>query len=179
MYDGEGKKKIYDVVGEVIRDEATGEFFGGVVTCREVINYADMIDQFKEHDEERFRLICNTMPQLVWTATPDGLIDFYNTRWYEYTGLPRGEGLGNGWKQAFHPDDLPEAEKRWALSIETGRPYTVEYRCRSAAGEWRWFIGRALPLRNRSSDNIDKWFGMVSSVHDYMQRLMVFARYLH
>lgn len=159
LYNDEGKKVVYDVLGEVIRDDATGEFLAGVVTGRDVTEMTEEISQIKERDEERFRLICDTMPQLVWTARADGHHDFFNTRWYNYTGLSPDESVGLGWQLAFHPDDMPETIKKWKHSLATGEPYVAEYRCRSKDGEWRWFLGRALPLRNKETGEIEKWFG--------------------
>lgn len=159
LYNDQGKKVVYDVLGEVIRDDATGEFLAGVVTGRDVTQMTEEITQIKERDEERFRLICDTMPQLVWTAKADGQHDFFNTRWYNYTGLTPDESIGLGWQLPFHPDDMPETIKRWKHSLATGEPYMSEYRCRSKEGEWRWFLGRALPLRNKETGQIEKWFG--------------------
>lgn len=160
MYDSEGRKLVFEVVGEVIRDDTTGEFFAGVVSARDVTKVTEMITRIKEQDEERFKLMCDTMPQLVWTATPEGMHDFYNTRWYNYTGMSEADTLGLGWRSAFHPDDLEESDRLWEHSLRTGEPYVTEYRCRSKEGEWKWFIGRALPLRNKHTFQVEKWFGM-------------------
>jgi PAS domain S-box-containing protein len=154
LYNQEGKKLIFDVVGETIRDVNTGEFLAGVVTGRDVTTMTEEITQIKARDEERFKLICDTMPQLVWTARPDGSHDFFNTRWYSYTGLTPEQSLGSGWVNPFHPDDAVLANKRWQHCLKTGDPYVVEYRCRSASGEWKWFLGRALPFRNQHTGEI-------------------------
>ena len=159
MYNDRGEKVVYDMLGEAVRDETTGEFLGGVVTGRDVTSMTRQITEIKERDEERFRLICDSMPQFVWTATPDGLHDFFNTRWYSYTGLKPEQCLGLGWQICFHPDDMFESYSRWQHCLRTGEPYMTEYRCRSKDGEWRWFLGRALALRNRETGKIDKWFG--------------------
>lgn len=159
IYDDNNKKIVFDVLGEAIRDDTTGEFLAGVVTYRDVTLMTEEITQIKERDEERFKLICDTMPQLVWTATPDGLPDFFNTRWYTYTGLTPEESIGSRWRAPFHPDDMPDTNRRWQRSVATGSPYMTEYRCRSADGEWRWFLGRALPLRNKETGKVEKWFG--------------------
>ncbi len=159
MQDQDGQRMVFDVLGEAIRDETTGEFLAGVITCRDVTKITEEIVQIKAHDEERFKMICDTMPQLVWTATPDGLHDFFNNRWYNYTGLSKEESIGLGWKNPFHPEDMAEATRRWKHSLETGEPYVTEYRCRSKEGEWRWFLGRALPLKNKQTDEVEKWFG--------------------
>ncbi|KAK3951777.1 putative histidine kinase [Pseudoneurospora amorphoporcata] len=169
ILDQNDERIIFDVEGAVIRDEITGEFLAGVITCRDITRIEHEISQIKEADEERFRLICDTMPQLVWTAGPDGAHDFYNSRWYSYTGLTIEDSLGGGWRKAFHPDDLVETERRWQNSLRTGEPYMVEYRCRSKDGEWRWFLGRALPLKNKQTGKIERWFGTCTDVHETME----------
>ncbi|KAI1497667.1 hypothetical protein F5X99DRAFT_421220 [Biscogniauxia marginata] len=160
---------VFDVLGEVITDDETGEFVAGVVTCRDVTHIAKEITEIKEADEERFKLICDTMPQMVWTTTPDGLHDFFNNRWYDYTGLPPENSLGMNWKTPFHPDDMPATLKRWKHSLATGDPYVTEYRCRSKEGEWRWMLGRALPLRNKQTGKIEKWFGTCTDIHETLE----------
>lgn len=160
MYDAEDRKIVFDMLGEAICDDTTHEFLAGVITCCDVTVMTEEITQIKERDEERFRVICDTMPQLVWTATPDGGHDFFNTRWYNYTGLEPEQCLGFAWQSPFHPDDLPEALTRWKHSLKTGNPYMMEYRCRSKEGEWRWFLGRALAVRNKETGTIEKWLGM-------------------
>ncbi|KAK0618109.1 hsp90-like protein [Bombardia bombarda] len=169
MRDGKGAELVYEVEGAAITDDHTGDFLAGVVTCRDVTNFAQEINQIKAADTERFKLICDTMPQLVWTTKPDGLHDFFNSRWYRYTGLSEKESLGLGWKNPFHPDDMPETEKRWKHCLRTGEPYVTEYRCRSKDGEWRWFLGRALPLRNKRTGKIEKWFGTCTDVNESIE----------
>lgn len=159
MFDETGKKVVFDVLGEAIRDDSTGEFLGGVTTGRDVTIITEEIEQIKERDEERFRLTCDTMPQLVWTATPEGVYDFYNTRWYDYTGHRPEECLRLGWQNLFHPDDIPETMIRWNEALRTGQPFMSEYRCRGKDGEWRWYLGRALAVRNKETGEIEKWFG--------------------
>ncbi|KAJ4271355.1 hypothetical protein NW762_000057 [Fusarium torreyae] len=176
MYDENGSRRVFDVLGEAIRDDSTGEFLAGVVTGRDVTVMTEEITQIKERDEERFKLICDTMPQLVWTATPDGLVDFWNTRFYTYTGLSPENSLGKSWVNAFHPDDLVEANRRWKHSLETGDTYVTEYRCQSKDGDWRWFLGRALPQRNKETGKVEKWFGTCTDVHESIQTKMAAKR---
>ncbi|KAH7321317.1 hypothetical protein B0I35DRAFT_211892 [Stachybotrys elegans] len=176
IYDKDGKKVVYDVLGEAIRDETTGEFLAGVVTGRDVTGMQKEITEIRERDEERFKLICDTMPQLVWTAMPDGSHDFFNTRWSTYTGLSLEQSLNVGWTNAFHPDDVPLAQSRWEHSLKTGEPYMTEYRCRSKDGEWRWFLGRALAIRNKDTGEIEKWFGTCTDVHEGIQTKLTAKR---
>lgn len=159
IYNARKEKLLFDVVGEAIHNETTGEFLAGVVTFRDVTDITVEMTQIRERDEERFKLVCDSMPQLVWTATPDGLHDFFNTRWYTFTGLTPEECLGRKWHSSFHPDDMPVAVAKWEHSLKTGDPFVMEYRCRSAEGKWRWFLARALALKNKDTDEIDKWFG--------------------
>ncbi|KAK4453311.1 histidine protein kinase NIK1 [Podospora aff. communis PSN243] len=166
MYDKTGKNLVFDAEGTALRDPNTGEFLAGVITCRDVTEVAAEISRIKATEEEHFRLMCDTMPQLVWTTTPDGLHDFFNSRWYNYTGLTPQTSLGMGWMNPFHPEDLAESERRWKHSLATGEPYMTEYRCRSKEGEWRWFLGRALPLKNKTTGKIEKWFGTCTDVHE-------------
>ncbi|RYP06163.1 hypothetical protein DL765_009609 [Monosporascus sp. GIB2] len=163
---------VFDVLGEVITDQETGEVVAGVITCRDVTHIAQEITQIKEADDERFKLMCDTMPQMVWTANARGIHDFYNNRWYDYTGLSLEDSLGWGWTRAFHPDDVPEAERKWRHSLESGAPYMTEYRCRSRQGEWRWMLGRALPLRNKRTGEIERWFGTFTDVHETLEAKM-------
>ena len=150
---------VFDVLGEAIRDENTGEFLAGMVTCRDITGMTREISDIKEKDEQRFQLICDSMPQMIWTTTPTGMHDWFSQRWYDYTGLTEEESLGMGWQLPFHPEDMPVSERRWQHSLATGAPYSTEYRCRNKDGEWRWMLGRALPLRNKISGAIEKWFG--------------------
>ncbi|KAI1323554.1 hypothetical protein F5Y16DRAFT_336228 [Xylariaceae sp. FL0255] len=174
------RRIIYDVQGDVLTDDDSGEVVGGVVTCRDITPFAEElaeeITKIKEADDERFKLICDCMPQMVWTTTPDGMHDFFNNRWYDYTGLSPDESLGLGWKNPFHPDDMASTEKRWKHSLKTGDPYFTEYRCLSKDGEWRWMIGRALPLKNKETGEIEKWFGTCTDVHEVIEARLAAKR---
>ena len=115
--------------------------------------------------EQLFQGIAEAIPQLVWTTLPDGHHDYFNPRWYEYTGMPRGANHGEGWQLAFHPEDLPEANRRWTHALRTGETYEVEYRCRRHDGVYRWFLGRARPVRD-AEGTIVKWFGTCTDIED-------------
>lgn len=115
--------------------------------------------------EAKFRAIADTLPQMIWSTTPDGLHDYYNARWYEFTGVPEGSTDGKGWNGMFHPEDQPRAWARWKHSLETGEPYDIEYRLRHHTGAYRWTLGRALPIRDEKG-NILRWFGSCTDIHD-------------
>ena len=112
-----------------------------------------------------FRLIADNMPQMVWSTLPDGFHDYYNRRWYEFTGAPAGSTDGEGWNGMFHPDDQERAWKRWAECLASGEPYEIEYRLRDHAGDYRWVIGRANPIRDQSG-KILRWIGTCTDIDD-------------
>lgn len=177
IIDPDGKKLVLDILAEVINDEETGEFLAGIITCRDVTKLTKEIDQIKEWDAERFKTICDIIPQLVWTTDPSGYLDFFNKRWTEFTGKKLEDSLGlNKWVDVFHPDDMVETKKRWEHSLRTGDNYSVEYRCLTKEGEWRWLLGRAMPLRNPETGNIEKWFGTCTDVHDSIESKLTARR---
>lgn len=120
-----------------------------------------------------FRTLADTMPQMVWSTLPDGYHDYYNARWYEYTGVPEGSTDGKGWNGMFHPDDRERAWARWRHSLETGEPYEIEYRLRHRSGDYRWTLGRALPIRDDAGE-ITRWIGTCTEIHE--QKLMMEER---
>jgi PAS domain S-box-containing protein len=115
--------------------------------------------------EGRFRTLADAMPQMVWSALPDGYHDYYNARWYDFTGMPAGSTDGEGWNDMFHPDDRSHAWTRWRHSLETGEPYEIEYRLRHHSGDYLWTLGRALAIRD-DSGRITRWFGTCTDIHD-------------
>ena len=115
--------------------------------------------------EARFRAIADSMPQMVWSTLPDGFHDYYNARWYEFTGVPAGSTEGVGWNGVFHPEDQDRAWALWRHSLETGDPYEIEYRMRRHDGIYRWTLGRAMPIRNEGGE-IVRWFGTCTDIDD-------------
>ncbi|KAK5941356.1 hypothetical protein PMZ80_006634 [Knufia obscura] len=162
---GTGKKSTYDVSGYPVFDDKTNEFFAGLVAFKDVTEYTEKIAHQSAENERQFQLICDTMPQMLWTTRPDGFHDYFSQRWYDYTGLTPEECRGKNWVLPFHPDDLVSAGKKWVHSLESGDEYLVEYRCRRRDGEWRWMLGRALPLKDHDG-KIIKWFGTCTDIQD-------------
>ncbi len=113
--------------------------------------------------EERLRLIVDTIPTIVWRKTPDGSADFLNKHFRDYTGLSLEDGMGWGWMNAFHPDDRLKGE--WRAALAAGKPFEKEARLRRADGEYRWFLLRAVPLRDEQR-NIVEWYGTTSDIED-------------
>lgn len=117
------------------------------------------------HDQHAMAL-ADAVPQIVWTANPDGWLDYYNQHWITYTGLSIEQTQGWGWEVVLHPDDLQKCIDAWTKAYMTGVPYEIEYRFKRASdGSYRWHLGRALPVRD-SQGNVVKWFGTCTDIHD-------------
>jgi PAS domain S-box-containing protein len=115
--------------------------------------------------EVKFQTIADSIDQMIWSTRPDGFHDYYNARWYDYTGVPAGSTDGESWNGMFHPDDQDRAWAIWRRCLETGEPYHIEYRLRHRSGQYRWVIGRAQCVRD-ASGAIARWYGTCTDVHD-------------
>jgi PAS domain S-box-containing protein len=115
--------------------------------------------------EARFRTIAETMPQIVWSTRADGYHDYFNRRWFEVTGTKPGETEGADWAALLHPDEQPDALRRWNHALATGETYEMEHRLRTADGRWHWFLGRAVPVRDEAG-RVTRWFGTCTDIHD-------------
>jgi PAS domain S-box-containing protein len=125
--------------------------------------------ELRRQSEAHFRTLAETIPQLVWVTRPDGHAEFFNQHWYEYTGLTPAQSSGGGWAACLNPEDQALTWQVWHRSLETGKTYEIECRLRRAAdGEYRWFLGRAVPVRD-SEGHIIKWFGTCTDIHDQKQ----------
>jgi PAS domain S-box-containing protein len=114
----------------------------------------------------RYRFLADTMPQIVWTAKPDGNLDYYNKRWFDYTGMTIEQTKDWGWEHVLHPDDLQNCIDRWTRAFTTACDYEVEYRFKRASdGVYRWHIGRAFPLRSQTGE-IVQWVGTCTDIDD-------------
>ena len=121
------------------------------------------VDEASDVLEERLRLIIDTIPAIVWRKLPDGSADFLNKHFREYTGLSLEYGLDWGWMNAFHPDDRLKEE--WRAAFAAGKPFEKEARLRGADGKYRWFLIRAVPLRDEMG-NVVKWYGSTTDIED-------------
>ena len=118
--------------------------------------------------EDKIRLIINTVPGLLWTARPDGWVDFLSQRWLDYTGMTLQQGLGWAWQPGYHPDDLGNVLSKWRTAVAERKPLEVEARLRRFDGEYRWFLKRAFPLLDRAG-RVLGWYGGNIDVHDLKQ----------
>jgi PAS domain S-box-containing protein len=122
-------------------------------------------DMALRQSEEEFRTLAEAVPHHVWTARPDGLLNWFNPRVYEYAGFSPGELDGEKWGRIVHPEDVPAAVAAWSHAIRTGEAYEVEFRLRRADGAFRWFLARGVPARD-AQGGIVRWIGTNTDVHD-------------
>jgi PAS domain S-box-containing protein len=120
-------------------------------------------EQTLRDGERRFRELADSMPQIVWAAGPDGHFDYYNRRWYEFTGRPEGITGDESWTDVVHPDDQKQCLERWHSATQSGDAYEIEYRLRERTGIYHWFLRRALPVRDQAG-RITRWFGTCTNI---------------
>lgn len=118
--------------------------------------------------EEQLRTISDNVPQLIWTNLSNGQANYFNKRWYEFTGLSYEQSRGPGWQAVVHPEDAPASTKSWQESLAAGEVFDCEYRLRSADGQYRWFIGRNVPLKDREG-RVLSWFGTATDIDELKQ----------
>lgn len=125
--------------------------------------------------EQKFRAITDSIDPMVWSALPSGESDFFNQRWYDYTGLPQGSTDLKARIEILHPDDRDNARRCWRDCVATGNPYEVEYRMLHRSGAYRWVLGRAVPVRD-GQGQITHWFGTCTDIHDIVEAREITAR---
>jgi formate hydrogenlyase transcriptional activator len=154
--------KHVHVVAQALRNDSGNiEFVGAVMDVTAAKQAEDRILR----NEKELRLTIETIPAFVGTALPNGSVDFVSQSWLDYTGLSREEWLGWGWMKVTHPEDLDRSVENWRAALAVGRPIESELRVRQASGEYRWFLGRNVPLRDEKG-NIVKWYGTLHDIED-------------
>jgi PAS domain S-box-containing protein len=144
-----------------------GELARWIGTCTD-IHSIKSAEEAVQNSESQFRQLADSMPQMVWTATPDGSIDYYNRRWYDYTGMNFQQSKDWGWGPVLHPDDLQNTIDQWTTAFTTNGPYEIEYRFKRADGVYRWHLGRARAIRD-AHGAVVRWFGTCTDIEDYKQ----------
>jgi PAS domain S-box-containing protein len=163
-FDGAFGRRIYDYIFVPILGP-DGEVEAVAGTTRDVTERKQFEEELRD-SELRFRTITNASPQMVWTALPDGTIDYHNAQFYQFVGGEAGRAEGTAWAaNMLHPDDHEPGQARWAHSVASGEPYEATYRLRHHTGQYRWILARALPLRSESGD-IVKWLGTDTDIHE-------------
>jgi PAS domain S-box-containing protein len=121
--------------------------------------------------------VADAVPQIVWTTDEAGQIDFYNRRWYEYTGLPVGQVSIDDWTKVVHPVDLPLIQQRWSSSLERGLPFQAEVRLlRAADRNYRWHLAQSIPVRD-ANGRLVRWVGSSTDIED-QKRVEAITRFL-
>ena len=113
----------------------------------------------------QFQTFAQAMPNHVWTAPPDGMLDWFNARVYDYSGATPGELDGERWAKLVHLDDLGQAVAGWTASLASGEPYEAEFRLRRHDGNYRWHIARAVPIKD-GSGAVTRWIGTNTDIDD-------------
>jgi PAS domain S-box-containing protein len=126
--------------------------------------YQLRVQQFRR-EERKLREAIETIPAMAWIAGPDGTVQFMNRRWVEYTGLSQLGTVGEVGKDAIHPEDLDRSVRRMGASFASGEPFEDEVRVRRADGEYRWFLNRGVPLRDKRG-KVVKWYGAATDIQD-------------
>jgi PAS domain S-box-containing protein len=146
------------------RRSPTGDYLGYAGL---VLDVSDRIraEQALYTSEQRFRVLVNALPQVVWITEANGKTTEFNQRWYEYTGLNADHSLGLEWHKVVHPDDLPHCQAAWKNAVENGSLYEVELRYRRADGTYRWFLARALPMPTWPGQ-LGTWLGTSTDIED-------------
>jgi PAS domain S-box-containing protein len=162
----QGQDWYYDLTVEPLRN-ATGEIIG--VTCAAIdISDRKLAEEALRAREAFYRTLGDAVPDFVWSCDPEGRMDYVNQRWLEYTGLTLEQLNEGGMEQVNHPDEFPLLMKQLDLAKQKGESFEIEFRCKRKDGVYRWFMSRAVPLKD-SSSNIVKWIGTTTDIHERKQ----------
>ncbi len=156
----------------VFADDGTVREWAGIHTD---ITERKRTEQTLRDGERQLRELADSMPQIVWAARPDGHFDYYNRRWYEFTGRPEGLTGDASWSDVVHPDDQHECLARWHQATSSGDAYEIEYRLREKRGTYQWFLRRALPVRDQAG-RITRWFGTCTNIDGVKHKEEVLRR---
>lgn len=140
-----------------------------VIQC----NIRDITERKRELD--LFRSLFNLMPELGWTALPDGFIDWYNKGWYDYTGTSKESQLGWGWDSVHDPEMVPAVVERWKQSLATGEPFEMEFPLRRHDGAFRWFLTRAILMQDADGKPF-RWIGINTDIQDQKDQAKTLER---
>ena len=163
----DGRRANVSVTVSPIKDNA-GRIAGAANILHDISERKQVADALRA-SEERFRTMANSIPQLVWIARADGFIYWYNERWYEYTGTTPEQMEGCGWQSVHDPEALPKVVENWALSIDSGQPFEMEFPLRGADAKFRTFLTRVHPLKD-AEGRVVQWFGTNTDV-DELKRM--------
>ncbi len=162
------RRKDGSFVSVMLKDTLIKDENGAITGIR--ANVQDITEQKRteqalKDSEQKYRLLGEGIMHQIWTAKPDGKLDYVNWRTLEYFGRTYSETLGDGWQSLVHPDDLGQSVENWTHSLKTGEDYLTEFRLRRHDGEYFWFQARAAAGRD-AEGNIISWFGTNTDIND-------------
>ena len=167
----DGAVKHVHVVAHAVDDASGGiEFIGAVMDVSAAKEAENRIRQ----SEKELRITIETIPAFVVSSLPDGAVDFVSQSWLDFTGCSREELLDWGWMNMTHPEDLDRVLHEWRASVAAGAPIEHEVRYRQADGNYRWFLNRAVPLRDEKGQ-IVKWYATLHDIEDRKRAEMSLA----
>ena len=135
-----------------------------------IVNLTDrkQAEDALRQSEQHFRNLADSMPQIVWTANPDGVVDYYNQRIHEFSGFSQQADGTWIWQPVLHSDDEQRTVEAWLQAVETGKIYECEHQIKTANGEFRWYLSRGMPVKNERG-RIIKWYGTATDIHAQKQ----------
>jgi PAS domain S-box-containing protein len=132
----------------------------------EAVTIAERARDAAVESERILRMLADAIPQIVCTAAPNGVIDYFNRRWFEFTGFTQEQSLRKGgWRDAIHPDDRPALQRLMREAVERGNDFSLEFRVRSRTGEYRWFLARAVALRD-DGGRVIRYFSTATDIDE-------------
>lgn len=143
-------------------------FIGSIIDATELVRTRNELEQTVltlRESETRFRALADNIDQFAWIADGNGWIFWYNQRWFDYTGTTLQEMQGWGWRKVHHPDHVERVVKRIQQSWDNGTPWEDTFPLRGKDGSYRWFLSRAVPIRDESG-NVVRWFGTNTDITD-------------
>jgi len=158
-----GTLKWWHVTVTPVMDVA-GNVISVLGTSRDITSEKNREKELME-SEQKFRLLADSMPQLVWTGDAAGDLNYFNQSVYQYSGLSVEQVRGQGWLQIVHPDDVGENILKWTESVNSGKDFLLEHRFRRFDGAYRWQLSRAIPKRD-AQGNIQMWVGTSTDIED-------------
>ncbi len=147
--------------------EADGTFRGYIGACVDITDRRQAETALRA-GETRVRALVDSLPQLLWSNRTDGFCDYLSPQWVAYTGVPAEQHRGEGWLEAVHPEDRDRVIVAWTAAVTSAGAFLVEYRVRRHDGVWRWFHGRAAPVRDETGE-IARWFGSSSDITEIVE----------
>lgn len=175
--------EVRDVQLEVLRSDGTvrqilayatplrdnqNQIRGAIGVCLDITERNQAIASLKIN-QRRYQALTEAMPQMVWTADATGAVNYWNQRWYEYSGLSEAESMGLACASIIHPDDRDRTLAQWSQCVSQGKAFEIEYRLRRQDGIYHWFISRSIPTQD-SLGPIGGWIGTITDI-DSQKRL--------